>query len=64
LIGESLLTIEGDEFRVQSLGAIWEYLGYNNVDVVGDEEAGISMMKEKTYDLVLASSRLIKNKPK
>ena len=64
LIRQNLLVIEDDSFKVQAIRMIFSRLGYDNIDVVEEEESGLDMMKEKIYHRVLVSSRLLKDKLK
>lgn len=64
LIRQNLLVIDDDNFKIQAVKMIFSRLGYDNIDIVGEEEEGLNMMEEKTYHLVLVSSRLLKDKVK
>jgi hypothetical protein len=59
-----LLAIENDKVRAEIIRNVFGSLGYSIIEVAEEEEVGVSMIKEKTYDLILVSPGLLEDRVK
>lgn len=59
---KNLLAIGNDKVRAEIIKNVFGELGYNTIEVAEEEEVGLSMIKEKTYDLILVATGLLRDR--